>query len=142
MDLGSWVGEAFDAEEIEKGQVVELCRILADRDDEFLGCSKVGETGAGSFHQRVRQRRGKKQDETTKRGEERLSSEAAVVPPKLKLSHQGRTISVQSMFVEVKSANDRLDARQEDWLNVLSQVANARVCKFSAKKKAKRGTNS
>ena len=142
VDLGSWVGEAFDAEEIEKGQVVELCRILADRDDEFLGCSKVGETGAGSFQPRVRQRRGKKQDETTKRGEERLSSEAAVVPPKLKLSHQGRTISVQSMFVEVKSANDRLDARQEDWLNVLSQVANARVCKFSAKKKAKRGTNS
>jgi hypothetical protein len=142
VDLGSWVGEAFDAEEIEKGQVVELCRILADRDDEFLGCSKVGETGAGSFQQRIRQRRGKKQDETTKRGEEQLSSEGAVVPPKLKLSHQGRTIRVEAMFVEVKSANDRLDARQEDWLNVLDRVANARVCKFSAKKKAKRGTSS
>ena len=138
VDLGSWIGEAFHAEEIQKGQVVELCRILADRDDEFLGCSKIGETGGASSQQRFRQQRWKKQDETTKRGEEHLSSEGAVaVPPKLVLSHEGRTIRAECMFVEVKSANDRLDARQEDWLNVLDRVANARVCKFSSKKKKK-----
>ena len=138
VDLGAWIGEAFDADEIQKGQVVELCRILADRDDEFLGCSKIGETGGSSSQQRFRQQRWKKQDETTKRGEEHLSSEEAItVPPKLVLSHEGRTIRAECMFVEVKSANDRLDARQEDWLNVLDRVANARVCKFSSKKKAK-----
>ena len=138
VDLGAWIGEAFDAEEIQKGQVVELCRILADRDDEFLGCSKIGETGGGSSQQRFRQQRWKKQDETTKRGEEHLSSEEAVaVPPKLVLAHEGRAIRAECMFVEVKSANDRLDARQEDWLNVLDRVADARVCKFSSKKKAK-----
>ena len=138
VDLGAWIGEAFDADEIQKGQVVELCRILADRDDEFLGCSKIGETGGSSSQQRFRQQRWKKQDKTTKRGEEHLSSEEAItVPPKLVLSHEGRTIRAECMFVEVKSANDRLDARQEDWLNVLDRVANARVCKFSSKKKAK-----
>jgi len=137
VDLGAWIGEGFDAEEIQKGQVVELCRVLADRDDEFLGCSKIGETGGRSSQQRFRQRR-KKQDETTKRGEEHLASKAVPVPPKLVLSHEDRTIRAECMFVEVKSANDRLDARQEDWLNVLDRVANARVCKFSSKKKAKK----
>jgi hypothetical protein len=34
------------------------------------------------------------------------------------------------MFVEVKSHSDRLDSRQEDWLNILDLHGNARVCKF------------
>jgi len=45
---------------------------------------------------------------------------------------------VEIMFVEVKSANDRLDARQEDWLNVLDGVCNARVCKFEKTKVQKK----
>jgi hypothetical protein len=44
------------------------------------------------------------------------------------------------MFVEVKSLNDRLGGRQEDWLNVLDRIGNARVCKFGKRKKASKKT--
>jgi hypothetical protein len=59
------------------------------------------------------------------------------LPPKLLLSHNGRPVVVQCLFVEVKSQNDRLDGRQEDWLNVLDRVGNARVCKFLSNKSHK-----
>jgi hypothetical protein len=39
------------------------------------------------------------------------------------------------MFVEVKSANDRLSERQEDWLSILEPLA--RVCKFVNAKEEK-----
>jgi hypothetical protein len=38
--------------------------------------------------------------------------------------------------VEVKSQNDRLDGRQEDWLNIIDNAGGyARVCKFVGKPK-------
>ena len=59
-----------------------------------------------------------------------------IMPKQLSLTHHdGGSVVVQCMFVEVKSANDSLDERQEDWLNVLDQVGHARVCKFIASKK-------
>lgn len=135
VDLGTWVGEAFSAAEVQKGQVVELCRILADRDDEFLGCSKLGETGAVSSQRWRQSVRRQKQDDAAQRGEECLASSDDEFPQRLLLSSNGRPIKAECMFVEVKSANDRLDARQEDWLNILDGVGNARVCKFTNQKK-------
>jgi len=61
-------------------------------------------------------------------------------PAPLLLSFDGRELIPQTMFVEVKSANDRLDSRQEDWLCILeSGGVKARVCKFLAKKKEGKG---
>jgi hypothetical protein len=60
------------------------------------------------------------------------------LPARLVLSQNERAIEVQCMFVEVKSQNDRLDGRQEDWLNVLDRVGNARVCKFANAQKPKK----
>ena len=40
-------------------------------------------------------------------------------------------------MVEVKSSNERLDPRQEDWLNVMDRHGNARVCKFEQTRKKK-----
>jgi len=135
VDLGTWVGEAFSAAEVQKGQVVELCRILADRDDEYLGCSKVGETGAVSSQRWRQSVRRQKHDDAAQRGEECFAS-SDDFPQRLLLSCNDRPIKAECMFVEVKSANDRLDARQEDWLNILDGVGNARVCKFTNQKKS------
>lgn len=60
------------------------------------------------------------------------------MPLRLMLEHGGRAVRVECMMVEVKSANDRLDARQEDWLNILDQHGNARVCKFEDTRKKRR----
>lgn len=88
------------------------------QDDEFLGCSKNGDS-IGSSH---------------KQGSSRTTplEPITILPPKLSLEHNGKAVKVDTLLVEVKSANDRLDARQEDWLNVLG--AKARVCKFHNKK--------
>jgi hypothetical protein len=43
-------------------------------------------------------------------------------------------------FVEVMSLNDQLDGQQEDWLNVLNRIGNARVCKFGKRKNASKKT--
>jgi hypothetical protein len=59
------------------------------------------------------------------------------MPAKLVLSCNGRKGIAECMFVEVKSQNNRLNARQEDWLNILDKYRNARVCKFGKAKKAK-----
>ena len=61
------------------------------------------------------------------------------MPEKLSLSHNSRVVKVECMFVEVKSQNDRLDARQEDWLNILDRFGNARVCKFEKAPKHNKG---
>jgi hypothetical protein len=52
------------------------------------------------------------------------------MPERLRLEHNAQKIRVECMCVEVKSQNDRLDPRQEDWLNILDRYGNARVCKF------------
>eukprot|EP00804_Cyclotella_cryptica_P013630 CCRYP_012948-RA/>CCRYP_012948-RA protein AED:0.21 eAED:0.21 QI:450/1/1/1/0/0/2/121/1455 len=119
VDLGDWVGEAFAKENIERGRIVNGLNMLMD--DEFLGCSKNGDGLIGS------QRR----DNST--GKVSLGESLASLPPRLLLSHNGKKVVVDTIFVEVKSANDRLDGRQEDWLNILDRTANARVCKFEKK---------
>jgi hypothetical protein len=60
------------------------------------------------------------------------------LPDPLELEHNGIAVFPECMMVEVKSTNDRLDPRQEDWLNVLDKYGSARVCKFEDSKKAKR----
>ena len=49
-----------------------------------------------------------------------------------------KIVFVQCLFVEVKSASDKLDERQEDWLNILDKEGCARVCKFVKSKKVGR----
>ncbi|KAL3932148.1 MAG: hypothetical protein SGBAC_010985 [Bacillariaceae sp.] len=121
VDLGEWVGEGFHPD----NQKAE--NMLEDKDSEFLGCNKVGDSGGN--HMRRKQR-------TTERSMDHQSrQEKLTMPPRLELSWNGSLVIVECMFSEVKSANDRLDARQEDWLNILDLHGNARVCKFGSKEK-------
>lgn len=112
VDLGDWIGEAFSTDKIDKGSIQRGESML--RDDEFLGCSKNGDS-----LQRSTSRKAPTEPITD-------------LPPKLSLKYNGKRVDVDTILIEVKSANDRLDARQEDWLNVLD--ASARVCKFHNKK--------
>ncbi|KAL7471539.1 hypothetical protein ACHAXS_011836 [Conticribra weissflogii] len=130
VDLGDWIGESFSKESIEERSVSSHVRMLYDRDDEFLGCSKNMDGSNAS--QRAR---GAPRIENTKKHHTTL-------PSKLELQHTGQEVMVEIMFVEVKSANDRLDARQEDWLNILDGVCNARVCKFENSKIPKKNKKS
>ena len=136
VDLGDWIGEAFDAKYLAELEAHERASLLGDRDDDFLGCSKVGDSGGG----------GNSRNRTSSRSRPQPSKSACAVAPsipglpdRLELSHNGSPVDVECMFVEVKSLNDRLDARQEDWLNVLSKFGNARVCKFGDGKPKKNG---
>ena len=136
VDLGDWIGEAFDAKYIAELEAHQRASLLGDRDDDFLGCSKVGDSGGG----------GNSRSRSTSRNRQPPNSVQAAVssipelPERLELSHNGTPVDVECMFVEVKSLNDRLDARQEDWLNVLSKFGSARVCKFGdGKEKGKKG---
>lgn len=124
----------------------DLRSCLFDRDDEFLGCDKSSEV-ATSF----RPRNGKAQGRTKEEENEKLAAAdddedddddlwKQIAP--LEMVHEGRAIVPHCLFVEVKSSNDTLDARQEDWLNVLDQHGYARVCKFATNQKSqRRGTN-
>jgi hypothetical protein len=134
VDLGAWVGEAFSAESKMELEVASRATLLIDKDDEFLGCSKIGDSGAQSS---TRWRRGA-QRQPSRDNATRQSNELCIekLPSRLVLLHNDRNVQVQCMFVEVKSLNDRLDGRQEDWLNVLDRVGNARVCKFGNGKKS------
>ena len=137
VDLGDWIGEAFDAKYLAELEAHERASLLGDRDDDFLGCSKVGDSGGG----------GNSRSRTSIRSNPQASRSAGAVAPsipdlpeRLELSHNETPVDVECMFVEVKSLNDRLDARQEDWLNILSKFGNARVCKFGdGKPKKKNG---
>jgi len=126
VDLGDWIGESFSKESIEEKNVNSHIRMLYDRDDEFLGCSKNLDGPNSSRRAQGAPRIGNTKIHYT------------TFPSKLELQHSGRDVMVEIMFVEVKSANDRLDARQEDWLNVLDGVCNARVCKFEKTKVQKK----
>jgi hypothetical protein len=131
VDLGDWVGETFSAEYQEALKAGEALQILGDKDDEFLGCSKVGDSG------------GRASNRFNRRPVHRKTSNSAIsststdsqpkdltMPKSLKFEHNGQKVRVECMCVEVKSQNDRLDPRQEDWLNILDRFGNARVCKF------------
>lgn len=137
--VGEWIGEEFSAESSMEKEAASRKSLLIDKDDEFLGCSKVGDSG-GQASSRRWGRRGTKRMSSQGDGSTQGNGESCVdplekLPAKLVLRHNDSNIKVQCLFVEVKSENDRLDGRQEDWLNVLDRVGNARVCKFGRGKK-------
>lgn len=121
VDLSEWIGEGFSNDNV-------AASILDD--DEFLGCSKVGDSGSRNF----RHQQSKSTLLTASQAQAGQRKSDTIMPQKLLLSHNGRKVNVECMLVEVKSSNDRLDQRQEDWLNILDQNGNARVCKFTARK--------
>ena len=137
VDLGEWVGEQFSEASKIAQEAMSGSNILIDKDDEFLGCSKVGDSGAQSTS---RWRRGAPRRQTSRNDSTNNSDDWCIdkLPPRLVLRHDDRDVRVQCMFVEVKSLTDRLDGRQEDWLNVLDRVGNARVCKFGDGKKTRK----
>ena len=122
VDLADWIGEGFSHGQIEEENIQRHINMLVDRDDEFLGCSKNAD--GSSSQQKFSSRK--------KQGAARV--ELPSFPDKLEFRHMERNILSESMFVEVKSANDRLSERQEDWLSILESCSNARVCKFSNSK--------
>lgn len=130
VPLGEWVGEMFSHEAKSEKDFENRSKILSDKDDEFLGCSKVGDSCASRSSNRWTRQQKQVDVKPTKSLPE--------LPPRLLLSHNNRPVVVQCLFVEVKSQNDRLDGRQEDWLNVLDRVGNARVCKFLSNKPPKK----
>ena len=110
VDLGEWIGEGF--------KETNATSIDIDKDEEFL--SNTDNTFSS--------KKGKNNVQIDQTFTE------SFVPKKLHLSHDGTDVSIQCMFVEVKSANDSLDERQRDWLNIIDIAGNARVCKFISKK--------
>ena len=130
VDLGEWVGEAFTEEAKAQRDSENRSNLLSDKDDDFLGCSKVGDSGPSRSTSRW--------SRPPTPNEQKSTPTLPELPSKLVLTHKERAIKVQCLFVEVKSQNDRLDGRQEDWLNVLDRVGNARVCKFISNKKPKK----
>ena len=133
VDLGEWIGESFSIENQQALGAHQAAAILCDRDDEFLGCSKVGDSGgqASRFS-----RNGKLMSNLpNKTTDQSKIPSLESLPEKLQLKHRGQSVRVECMMVEVKSSNDRLDPRQEDWLNILDRYGNARVCKFESKSK-------
>jgi len=124
VSLADWIGEGFSQEAIDEQNANTLISLLAERDDEFLGHAK----NADGFSSQQYTSKKKK-----KRGVARVE-----VPPfpedKLKFIYGEKQIKAECMFVEVKSVNDRLSERQEDWLSILEGCTTARVCKFSSSK--------
>ena len=135
VDLCEWVNEApFSAEFKQSRDAEKVTNFLEDRDAEFLGCSKVGDSGG----QGRRSTRTVRRQQQPPNGETVNPNKRVELPSKLHLFHKDRDILVECMLVEVKSHNDRLDPRQEDWLNILDRHGNARVCKFVKSKPAKK----
>ena len=118
--LADWIGEGFTQESIGEQNVQRYISLLAERDDEFLGQPKNAD---GFSSQQFTSR--KKKGPATR-------AELPVFPDKLQFTQQEKRIKAECMFVEVKSANDRLSERQEDWLSILENCAIARVCKFTS----------
>ena len=113
-----WIGEGFSKQNQNSKD------LLFDRDDEFLG---------GCLNDR----------KSTRRDKQPFSSDTKKIteiaePECLLLSHNEQSVTLQALFVEVKSSNDTLDERQEDWLNIIGGSGDARVCKFVSSNKGKR----
>ena len=135
VDLSDWVGESLSKASQEEQEVLRVVTMVSD--EEFLGCSKVGDSGVGggrsagrgnNWNRRPQQSRGT--NEQVNGASLRLS--AVDLPDRLELCYNGKEIVPECMMVEVKSSNDRLDGRQEDWLNILDKNGQARVCKFES----------
>jgi hypothetical protein len=110
IDLSEWIGEVFHS--IDNSHA----GLLYDADDEFLGAS-------------LNERQAKSSKTSPKELDKDLED---YVPQRLILSYNGCPVTVECMFVEVKSHNDKLDGRQEDWLNIIDNHGHARVCKFQS----------
>jgi hypothetical protein len=126
VDLSEWIGESFSTENQLSLSVQRAAAILSD--DEFLACSKAGDSGV------ILNKTGRGVNTNGSAGGDIYGQMLQWPPERLQLMHKGRPVKVECMLVEVKSSNDRLDARQEDWLNVLDRLGNARVCKFTENK--------
>ena len=120
VDLADWIGEGFSKANIDGKEIHEHINMLIDRDDEFLGCVKNADGNSLQQERNVRKKQGSAKLELPK------------FPNKLEFIHEDRRVKADCMFVEVKSANDRLSERQEDWLSILEGCTNARVCKFTS----------
>ena len=105
VDLGEWIGEDFLPKENKRA-----FDIFEDRDGEFLGCSKVGDSG-GRLPNRFRWRGGKQRAESQKQVDSE-ASEKLQLPARLELSINEKPVRIDCIFVEVKSHNDTLDNRQ------------------------------
>jgi hypothetical protein len=137
VDLGDWVGESFTKEYQDTIRAQKIAQVFLDNDEDYLGCSKVGDSGGRSMN-----KWNKPTGRSARNGESKGDSRKVLaMPGRLSLCHNNRKIRVECMCVEVKSQNDRLDPRQEDWLNILDRFGNARVCKFE-KPKCPKGTKS
>lgn len=135
VDLSSWIGELFSSESQQVTAAQRGAALLSDRDDEFLGCSKVGDSGGNASRTG---RGGKQLSNTANKLTKTIVPSMNMLPERLRLFHNGCKVKVECMMVEVKSSNDRLDPRQEDWLNVLDRHGHARVCKFEDNRKNKK----
>jgi len=145
VDLGEWIGESFSSEYQAAIKAEQAAHLFTDTDGDFLGCSKVGDSGGRATNRFSRSSRSRnlyrvknfvEKGESSNKDESRSS---VSMPERLSLSYNSRNIRVEVMFVEVKSENDRLDSRQEDWLNILDRHGNARVCKFEKMNKRSKG---
>ncbi|GAX11912.1 hypothetical protein FisN_17Lu180 [Fistulifera solaris] len=132
VELSEWIGEEFSKDRQAAMAEKIGASFLLDRDDEFLGCSKSGDS-AGQGIQSTRQGRG-----NSEKLDLRMPPSQDMLPERLILWHCSRKVKIDCIMVEVKSANDRLDPRQEDWLNILDRHGNARVCKFEKSSKARK----
>jgi hypothetical protein len=119
VDWSEWIGEGFTKDRSSRGK-----SILLDRDDEFLG---------GSLDDKKTSSSSKKEERQNFLADDDHFPD----PHKLLLSYDGKPVILEAMLVEVKSASDTLDARQEDWLNIIGSHGEARVCKFESSKKKK-----
>lgn len=121
INLADWIGEGFSQNRIDEKNLQCHTNMLADRDDEFLGQPK----SADSFPS---------QQQNYLRKNNRFSnSQLPSFSNALEFVHGEKRVRAECMFVEVKSANDRLSERQEDWLSILESSTTARVCKFTKK---------
>ena len=120
LDWGEWIGESFAVENSSGGN-----SMLLDRDDEFLGGTPNDKQKSSSSSNGT-----KRPNSVSERDMEGKKA--------LELMYNGKPINVETIFVEVKSVNDTLDERQEDWLNVIGGLGEARVCKFESSKKKKK----
>jgi len=122
VDLADWIGEGFSRDHIEEKNIQSHISMLADRDDEYLGQPKNAD-GSSSQQQQYSARRKK----VAAANDVQLPS----FPKRLVFTLDEKRVKAECVFVEVKSANDRLSERQEDWLSILDDCTNARVCKFT-----------
>ncbi len=120
LNWGKWIGEAFVNDQNRNSKA-----LLSERDGEFLGDCLNDKHATSSSRRNFVQNLNEDDIPTAD-------------PERLDLSYDCEPVKLQSMFVEVKSANDTLDERQEDWLNIIcNRGGEARICKFESSQKKK-----